>query len=89
MLEKRIEIIIVVMFAIIFGITIWFSIMQGRATESYDVEVIYFGAALIVYVVYYLMKQAWKRVRGVSYLSLTFQVPYFSPMASSILFQSS
>ncbi len=58
------------MFAIVFGITMWTSFMRERETEVYDVEVIYGGAALIIYASYYLMKQVWKRVRGISYLSL-------------------
>ena len=56
------------MFAIVFGITMWTSLMRGRETEVYDVEVIYGGAALIIYASYYLMKQVWKRGRGISYL---------------------
>jgi len=75
---KRIEILIVVMFAIVFGITMWTSFMRGRETEVYDVEVIYGGAALIIYAFYYLMKQVWKRVRGISYLSLKLE-PFPSP----------
>ena len=66
---KRIEILIVAMFAVVFGITMWTSFLRGRGTEVYDVEVIYAGAALIVYAIYYLMKQVWGRVRGVSHLS--------------------
>ncbi len=65
---KRIEILIVAMFAIVFGITMWTSFMRGRGTESFDVEVIYGGAALIVYAIYYLMKRVWRRFRGISYL---------------------
>jgi len=60
-MEKRYEILAVVMFTICLGITVYFTILQGRSTESYDVEVIYIGAALIIYFVYHLIKQAWKR----------------------------
>ncbi len=73
MLEKRIEILIVVMFAIVFGITMWVSLLRGRGTGSYDVEVIYFRAALFIYAVYYLMKQVSERFRGISYLSLNLE----------------
>ena len=75
MLEKRIEILIVVMFEIVFGSTMWVSLLRGSSTGSYDVGVIYFGAVLFIYVIYYLMKQAWSRTRGISYLSLNLLSP--------------
>ncbi len=62
--EKRIEILFVALLTIILGITVWMSILQGRVTDSYNVEVIYGGAAFIIYYLFLLMKQ----VRGVSYL---------------------
>jgi len=66
--EKRNEILFVALLTIILGITVWMSILQGRATDSYNVEVIYEGAAFIIYFLFLLMKQVWKQVRGVSYL---------------------
>jgi len=67
-LGRRIDVLIVAMFAIVFGITMWFSFMQGRETGNYNVEVIYGGAAFIIYFLFLLMKQAWKRGRGITYL---------------------
>ena len=55
--EKRIEILFVALLTIILGITVWMSILQGRATDSYNVEVIYGGAAFIIYFLFLLMKQ--------------------------------
>jgi hypothetical protein len=66
--EKRIEILAVAMLTIVLGLTVWVTILKGRAIDSYDVDVIYGGAALIIYFLFILMKQAWKRDRGVSYL---------------------
>jgi hypothetical protein len=67
-LERRIDVLIVAMFAIVFGITMWLSFMQGRETGSFDVEVIYGRAAVLIYFLFLLMKQVWKRGRGISYL---------------------
>lgn len=62
--EKRIEILFVALLTIILGITVWMSILQGRATDSYNVEVIYVGIAFIIYFLFLLRNQVWKRVRG-------------------------
>jgi hypothetical protein len=68
LLEKRIEVLFVALLTITLGITVWMGIQQGQATDSYNVEVIYGGAAFIIYFLFLLMKQAWKRGRGITYL---------------------